>query len=348
MFNGVKEHYNQYYRYNLPSGEEPCAAANRLYDSVMRNDKTALDQLLKILSSNTYYMVCSRLEKAGHATRENVDDVMQNIRMEILKAAFRGFPQYIKKDQLYPYLIGIAEKCVDNFKKTNQGNKNREQYDTEKYSVFDAVQDNKTDSNLTTPEQKVLSDERAVMRNIILKTYITALQESKQPPYQLLTYCYAVLIPQLFKKTVRKELLRKIDSISSRKSPAPNSHYNEEKNCLEGDITRNSTILLNWALSAMYKQTVAELNQEFLDLYKIEKIADVMFEWGIYYRANMEKEYENIPIKQLVITDTFQENAIKNWPERIAKSLLKAAEQILLSQEEFCGKSVKIAEEMLE
>ncbi len=346
MFNGKKEHYRQYYQYTLPPKETPCTAVNNLYDSVMRNEKTALEQMLRILSSSVYNMICSRLEKTGDDTLENIDDVMQDILIEVLKKAFRGFPSYVKKDNLYPYLIRLAENRIENFKRENCEIKNHERYNTEEYSILNVMENNKTSSSAAL-EKKVLQNEKNIARNIILINYIAALQESKHPPYQLLTYCYAVLIPQLFKKTTKKELLCQIDAISGRKSMPPNSHYNEEKNCLEGDITRNSSILLKWALSAIYKQTVGQLNQEFLSLYNIEKIADIAFQWGIHYQENMEKEYENVPMRQVIITEMFEESSIKNWPQRIAASLLRAVEQQLLSQKEFCENAIEIVEEML-
>ncbi len=347
MFQEAERYYRLYYYYEIPQGEEPGTAVNALYDSVMRNDKDALGQVLRILSSNTYFLVCKRLDSRGNATKDNVDDVMQNVRMEILKKAFRGFPEYVGEDNFYPYLIGIVENCAKSFRQNAGGPSWKERYFQEGGQAQAERLLASEEEEAKNPEAFMLQEEKAALEQEILKRFMASLQETELPPYQVLTYCYAVLIPQLFKKSQKKEFLSRIDGLSGRRCQPPNSHYNEEKRCLEGEIARDSVVLIKWALDAMHGQKVFQLDGEFQDLYSMEKIAEVEFQWGSPYQANLKKDCNGMPISQLAITEAFQKNAIKNWPIRVARSLLADTEKRMAAQSGRAEKAVRIVEEML-
>ena len=51
-------------------------------------------------------------------------------------------------------------------------------------------------------------------------------------------------------------------------------------------------------------------------------------------------------VKELVITEDFEQNGIKNWPIRTARHLLHDTEKWAAKDEEFCKKSVGVAEEL--
>lgn len=348
MTGNLSAHYNEYYYYGIPDGKEPGDMVNERYDRVMRNDREALETVLKILASNTYYLVSKRLDTYGMGTIDNIDDVMQNIWEEVVKLSFRGFPPKVSQNNFYPYLIGIAENCIKNFRKRTGRNMVREQYDTETSSVYQTLEaKGRSGENDNMPDRIVLADEKQDCERAVLRFFVRALQETKMSPYQVITYCYAILIPQMFKKSQRKDFLKKVEILSGRKEKTPNSYFDEERNRLCGEIMRNSVKLLNWAVDAMYEQKLWQLDREFLELYEEEPLSEDAFEWGQRYLDHMKKEYEGIPVRELVITSQFEMSSIKNWPDRVAKSLLLETEKLAMADEDFCRHSVAIAEEML-
>lgn len=54
-----------------------------------------------------------------------------------------------------------------------------------------------------------------------------------------------------------------------------------------------------------------------------------------------------MPIRQVIITEAFQKNAIKNWPARVAQSLLAETGRRMAAKKDWAGKAVKAVEEML-
>lgn len=359
MFSGVKEHYNNYYRYELSAGEDPVDIVNSLFIPVMKNDKEALNKVLRIISGRTYYKVCNMLDEVNRATLENVDDVMQNARLEITKLAFRGFPERVSEDGFYGYLYKIFVVCTNNFKKINKKLNAREVYETEKTDeegasiegdVFDNIESDyfKINRESVTEKQMLIKEKRQIYDEI-LGRYIKVLQDSQLEPHQLMTYCYAILIPQLIKKTDNIKLLNQVEKLSMRKSHTANSYYDAKENKLKGKIARDSVILVNWAIEAMYRMKVEQLDDEFQELYSLEKVADTDFRWGLPFKENMErinKTTETIE-RKVVITEAYSETTIKNWPPRVAESLLKNTEEQLLEETEIKKKSTKIIEEML-
>lgn len=359
MFIGAKEHYNNYYRYDLSSGEDSVEIVNNLFIPVMKNDKEALNKVLRIISGRTYYKVWGMLDEVGRATVENVDDVMQSARLEIIKLAFRGFPERVSEDGFYGYLYKIFVVCTNNFKKLNKKLNEREEYEKDKSDeeensyiadVFDNIESDyfKT-SRESVAEKQIIIKEKREIYNTILARYIKALQESKLEPHQLLTYCYAILIPQLIKKTDNVKLLNQVEKLSMRKSYTTNSYYDAKENKLKGKIARDSVILISWAIEAMYKMRVGQLDDEFQELYSLEKIADTDFCWGFPFKENMERinKAAKIVEREVVITDTYSESSIKNWPARVAESLLTNTEKQLMEETSIRRNSTKIIEDIL-
>lgn len=347
MHKSISEYYNQHYRYDLPENKKPGEAVNSLFERVERNDQEALEEVLKILSSNTFYLVLRRLSDCGNVIVENVDDVLQNVRLEVIKAAFRGFSERVTQDGFYGYLLGMTEKCIKNYRKRLENKNTKEQYDTKNCSVLDAMETAGRKERSDNPEDMVVMRNQQRDGDDIIHFYLTALRGTEEKPYKVLAYCYAVLLPQLFKKSCNSRFKRKIGTISSRNGRPPFSYYNEEKNCLEGEIARKSAILINWAMGAMEGQRVEELDKEFLELYKEEPLNEEEFLWGKPYSKNMEKIEHNKPIKFLVITKEFSQNAIKNWPIRVAERLRDETGRLVQKDRGFCKKSVRIVEDMI-
>ena len=347
MYKSISEHYNQYYRYDLPENKTPWDVVNSLFERVERNDQEALEEALKILSSNTFGKIWRWLSGFGKASLENVDDIMQNIREEILKIVFRGFPEHVTKEKFYGFLMIVTDNCMKNYGKGLADRSKKEQYDTEDGALFDVLEAVGNEKRSVNPEDFFVSQDVKKEQEDVLRFYLEALCGTKEKPYKVLTYCYAVLIPQLFKKSCSSHFKRKVDVISSRNTKPPFSHYNEEKNCLEGEIARKSTILMNWALDAMKGQKVEQLDREFLELYGEEPLNKELFSWGKPYLINMEKTEHNMPVKYLVVTEEFGRNAIKNWPIRVAESLRDETGRLVQKDREFCKKSVGLVEDMI-
>lgn len=345
MYSRISEYYNKYYRYDLPEEQKPGDVVNSLFERVERNDQEALEEVLKILASNTFYLVRKWLLNYNkNVSLEDVDDVLQNARMEIIQTSFRGFPKRVTKEIFYGYLIVLTKNCIFNYRRGLKVKNENEQFDTEDSSSFEILESAGNKNRSVNPEDVFVSAET---EKEILHFYLEALRGTEEKPYRVLSYCYAVLIPQLFKKSSNPDFLRKVDIISSRNAKPPFSHYNEEKNCLEGEITRKSAVLMNWALDAMEGRKAEELDKEFLELYEEEPLNEEPFAWERPYLINMEKTEHNMPVKHLVITKEFKQKAIKNWPVRMAESLRDEAGRLAQKDRAFCKKSVRIVEDMI-
>ena len=391
MDRSISEHYRLYYHYTPAreeNGETPAEIINSLYDRVMRNDKEALGEVIRILQSNTYALAVKRLSLKGISGLEQVDELMQTVSFEVMKLAFRGFPEQVDAERFFGYLLGIAQNCCNDFNRRQSQEQMRRKAGQEGVDVFQVLDTVKTTNwEHELVEQEILDAETSAIRKEILRFYQQALQETQLPPYQGITYCYAVLLPQLFKKSRNPRFLRQLAKISGRKGGKPSSCYNEETGNLEGKIARDSVILLNFALSAMEGETVETLSREFVELYGMEPLLEEAFAWGQPYRENLEQVYclpapkkkkpsqerkaepgsiggglsgavtaggglsgagaaEEKLVKELVITEDFEQNGIKNWPIRTARHLLHDTEKWAAKDEEFCKKSVGVAEEL--
>ena len=112
MDRSISEHYRLYYHYTPAreeNGETPAEIINSLYDRVMRNDKEALGEVIRILQSNTYALAVKRLSLKGISGLEQVDELMQTVSFEVMKLAFRGFPEQVDAERFFGYLLGIAQ-----------------------------------------------------------------------------------------------------------------------------------------------------------------------------------------------------------------------------------------------
>jgi DNA-directed RNA polymerase specialized sigma24 family protein len=328
------------------------------------------------LQSNTYALAVKRLSLKGISGLEQVDELMQTVSFEVMKLAFRGFPEQVDAERFFGYLLGIAQNCCNDFNRRQSQEQMRRKAGQEGVDVFQVLDTVKTTNwEHELVEQEILDAETSAIRKEILRFYQQALQETQLPPYQVITYCYAVLLPQLFKKSRNPRFLRQLAKISGRKGGKPSSCYNEETGNLEGKIARDSVILLNFALSAMEGETVEALSREFVELYGMEPLLEEAFAWGQPYQENLEQVYclpapkkkkpsqerkaepgsiggglsgagaaEEKLVKELVITEDFEQNGIKNWP--IRRHLLHDTEKWAAKDEEFCKKSVGVAEEL--
>lgn len=342
----ITTHYNQYYRYDLPVGKEPAETVNRLFDTVMHNDKQALEQVIRILSSNIYYMVYSKVKTLNMDVIDGIDELMQIIQLEILQKAFRGFPEWVDEEGFYGYLLRLAEKQVKNYERKQRTYGNRENIGQEDY-VFEQSNPWQYDDSAFNPEDKLISDEELALEQKILDIFVKVLMESNEKPYKVVTYCYAVLLPQLMKRSENVELLNKVNVISGRESSRQTSFYNEKDKCLEGEIARDSVVLLNWALDAMNKKDVDYLSAEFVRLYNMDPLTEADFIWGNTFLNNLDNVHKGKVIRSLVITEDFNPLTIKNWPVRLGQLLLRETEEYVMKIDEIKKRSTIVAKEGL-
>lgn len=349
MDSSITEHYRLYYQYNLPSSQQPGDVVNGLFDRVMRNDKKAASEVIKILSSNTFYLVVKRLRACGINDMDSVDDLMQDIRVEVLRQAFRGFPAKVTQEGFFGYLLSMVEICCRNYRRRifKEGKSLlKDLEDKNEFVSAHAAEENENENALAdSPEVIIFNNEQLKVYRNILDFYIEALKETAEPPYQVLTYCYAILIPQLIKRTHNEKLLRMVNQLSSRDGKQV-SCYNEEKGCLEGEITRKSINMINWAISAMSGQRADALGQEVIEIYGMEPLTLGKFEWGSSYEQNMEKIYDGEVMREIILTNKYATVRMKNWPPRIAQKLMEATRNKAMKDLDFRRRSKETAEDI--
>lgn len=343
----ISNHYNQYYCYNLPEDQEPGETVNGLFDAVMRNDKHALEQVIRILSSNVYYMVYSKVKTLNMDVIDGIDELMQIIQFEVVQTAFRGFPEWVNEDGFFGFLIKLAQHQVQNFERKQRTYGNRENIGQEDY-VFEQSNPWQTDNSNTIPEDKIISEEEEALEQKMLHTFVKVLMETDEKPFKVVAYCYAVLLPQIMKHSDNVELLKKVNIISGRESGKQTSFYNEQNKCLEGEIARDSVVLLNWALDAMAKKKVEFLSDEVVDLYNMAPLTKEDFAWGNAFCNNLDNVHMGKVIRSLVITEDFKVLTIKNWPGRFAQVLLRETEESIMENDEIKKHSTKVAEDIWE
>ena len=340
-------HYNTHYQYPLPDGTPPGDAVNQLFDRILQDDKDALEQAVHILTANTYYLVVDRLSKHVNPAIQDIDNIMQDVRMQVIRLAFRGIPEWVTKEGFYGYLLRLVERRIQDYQRKMGKLAAQEISAAGEEGMLTALNGQEELPEHGDPETVYLIQEQREAIRQVIHFFLQALRETELPPWQILTYCYAVLIPQLFKKSDNPKFLKRVETVSGRNGKQPNSRYNPDKGCLEGEITRNSVILIKWAMDAMEQMLAGGLSEEFLDLYNAEPLNDETFAWGEAYLANMEKEIDGIPLKDLVILEQFSKNAIKNWPGRVAENLLTETEERVHADEAFGRNSVRIVETLI-
>lgn len=343
----ITEHYKLYYQYTLPNNQQPGDVVNGLFDRVMRNDKEASAEVVKILSSNTFYLVVKRLHAYGINDMDNVDDLMQDIRVEVLRQAFRGFPEKVTQEGFFGYLMSMVEICCKNYRRrmVNEGKHFWQDLEDKNEFAYDEVAKESGNRNAISPEDIFLDKEQSKVYQNIFDFYIEALRETDEPPNQVLAYCYSVLIPQLIKRTHNEKLLRKAHQMSGRDGKQT-SRYNVEKGCMEGELTRKSVNMINWAMAAMSGQRADALGQEVMEIYAMEPLTQERLVWGKSYEQNMERIYDGEVMKEIIITSKYTVVRIKNWPPRIARKLMAETKNKAMKDADFRKRSMAAAEEI--
>lgn len=347
MYDSVTQHYNLYYKCDVNGKEEAGEYVNALFEDVVRNDKEAQGKVLKVFMGNTYFWIYGKLAEVGRATIDNVDDVIQEIQVAINKLFFKGIPEHVTANQFYGYLIGIARNIIGEHNMKDKKVNDHEQYVAE--NVSEEYFFNQNGAATKSPEEMLMVLERKKTCNSVINEYMNALSESKMAPHQLITYCYSILLPQIFKQSTKPEVVKKGEEISSRKDGKCNSPYDYANNKFTGKLGRNSVKLVEWALDAMFDMTISNLDVEFRKVIDIQDVIDYVFSWGTKFTENMEKDNKKASVKEkdVVITSVYQKKDMENWTARVSDALLKDVENILLSDKEFKKRSVKVVEDLI-
>lgn len=353
----IQEHYHKFYEYpkqkesatSRLSGKERKDKVTSLYDAVMRNDKNALEEVILLVSDPGFWIVYNKLlsHDARYHSLVFIDDLMQDIRMKIVKKAHRGFvskkenTSEVEKNNFYMQLLGIFEHSVlESVRKNWKTEGNWDSYE-EKVEIQGDFLVQKKEGKIVSPESNLFLQEKEKMQNTIVGLFIKRLADSSLDPHKIVTYCYTSLLPLVFKSSRRPEFLAKVNDISGRNGQKKTSGYSYEDGVLYGEIMRNSTVLLNWALDAMYGENVDFLQGECAGLYNEEPLADTKLVWGEDFRQNLEKYVvTDKKEKEIIITDDFGGLNIKNWSIRVQMAVYKKMEKDLFANDRFLKESV--------
>ncbi len=190
------------------------------------------------------------------------------------------------------------------------------------------------------PEQKEEEnyEETKDFKDQMLAYCIECLMNTNTEPHKAVTYCYANLLPMIFKSTQNEQVLQKMDWMSGRRYTKKTSSFkwNPKKERFEliGEISRDSETLMKWAIDAMWDMSVEFLQNEVQETYNMEPIGNTTFAWGQDFRENLLKKYDDVRRERdVVITSEFPEVNIKNWPVRLGASLYKQTREHFMRDE---------------
>lgn len=311
------EYYRENYKYDIPAGQERAHMVGALLLPVLRNDLKAVEKLILLMRDTAFWLIKKALEPCNTRFKniDTLEDVMEEVTGEMRRACRRGFPEYVTEDGFYGYMYRLVEKSAIRFVKKYTKN---QEFD----ESFEAKLQESGEGfiyKLYTNED--VSGIQQIKEDIILE-FIKTIGEAGIEPHRIITYCYACLLPIVFKSTQNETVLLKMDAMSGRAYPEKTSGYEwdsrKDRFILWGEIARRSGVLLNWAVDAMFAQNVDFLQAEFQRVYNMEPIGDVELKWGTIFYENLESDCKNKKEKDVVITSDFTRDAIKNWPNRVS------------------------------
>lgn len=341
----ILEHFKKYYQYENMDAETAKNKVNDLFSKVILNDREALNEVLYIVREKVYFNLCKKLSGSSFASLEHVDDAMQYASMEYIKKSMTNFNNFAENN-FYAYSLKFFDNWFLNYIK---------QYYKKVVSMEKDLQEKeyieKKEVSRNNPEQTYMDTEKDWFEKKCIQCFIQVLEASEIVPYQLLTYCYASILPIVLKSHCGiKELLKWINKLNV-PDKEKTSWADVDTGEIGGMITRNSRHLVDWAINAMYKKNVTYLSQEFKDIYNIQPLAEENFAWGNEFIKALSMpisfECEVHEIGDLIITDTFSKDAIKNWPTRVFKMLLHKTNAKIMEDEKLAEFAVEYAENLI-
>lgn len=346
----VLEHFRQYYQYKNMDNETAKNRVNELFPKIVLNDRAAFNEALCIIREKVYFNVCKKLSATSFASLEHVDDAMQYASVEYTKKSITNFDSFAG-DNFYAYSLKFFDNWFLNYIRRHYKKVASIETELDEKENIEKNKMNKYKMNKANPEQKHMDKEQDWFKKECIQCFIQVLEASEIVPYQLITYCYASILPLILKNHCGiKELLKWINKLNV-PDREKTSWADLDTGEIGGMITRKSKYLVDWAINAMYKKNVEYLSQEFTDIYNIRPLAGVSFVWGNEFikalSMSAPSKYEVDTVGELVITDKSDKDAIKNWPSRVFKVLLYETSVKIMEDTELAEFAVEYAEDLL-
>lgn len=172
---------------------------NGLYEAVLRNDKEAIDKVMCIMQARAYNYARYLYAKGDIHTIHDIEDIINEGSMKILEKRVFNFKGQIQDSSgFYPYLRKFYDYAFYKIrpdKKLVSMDENPER-DDDNHQINDRTIPEAADityepfHNLTTDTPAELNEKRSeILAKVIMN--------SKQPPHQVISFCYSVLLPKI-------------------------------------------------------------------------------------------------------------------------------------------------------
>lgn len=344
MLQDSRAYYRERYLTVIHDGEDAAEVVNSLAESLMRNDSQAMDIVCRVIYYKFYDLAVNYARKSAWPP-DYADIILDQACEDFFKMCIRGLQDSVIEQGIFGLLYNIVQHAyhhVLNKNKVYSEKTKLENDDTDDIERINAK--NKREDNTSSDVLgDVLAKEENDSDKRVLGFFRKALMDNKEIPYQMITYCYTSLLPMMLKESSDDLFKENINRMSARGDG--NSWFRDGE--IGGDINRNSSILLKWAVDAMNEQTTGFLSEEFEKLYQQEPIVGMPFSWGEPYRLALQDEYEGKMVKDIVITDEFGTLRIKNWPSRVEMRLYEDTKRMMCQDKEFRKAAVGRAEKII-
>ena len=339
-----RTYYQERYSEVIQAGEDPAEVVNALADRLMRNDPEAMDVACRVIYYK-FYDLAVRYAQQSKWTSDYVDTILDRACEDFYRMCTRGLDESVLTQGVFGLLykeVYYGYRHIINENKKYSKNTQFENDDSDDIERINA-KNNREDNISSDVLENVLAEEEADCDKRVLDFFRQALMDNKEIPYQMITYCYASLLPMMFKESSDDLFKENINHLSARGKG--NSWFKNGKT--GGDINRNSSILLKWAVDAMNEQTTGFLSEEFEKFYIQEPIVGMPFSWGAPYRLALKDEHGGKAVKDIVITEEFDTLRIKNWPSRVGMRLYEDPKRRMCQDKEFRKAAVGRAEQII-
>lgn len=323
--------YRKHYKDDIENDKERERLVGKFMMPALQNDDEAIDKIIQLLIDPSFAVIRNAMLKNGdmYKSLELMEDMMQEITEVIKGVFFRGIPESVLPEELMKYLLGVVRHSIQRILGKKYQN------EVQNPSLEQWEEDGKP-----LPVQKVEEDSEGTddFKNQMLSYCIKCLMNTKAEPHKAVTYCYANLLPIIFKTTQNEQVLHEMDQMSGRRYKKKTSSFgwNHRKERFEvtGEVSRDSETLLKWAIDAMWDMSVDFLQKEVQETYNIEPIGNTTFVWGQIFRTNLLKDYDTgRKERDVIITSEFSEVNIKNWPVRLGAALYKETREHFMKEE---------------
>lgn len=336
--------YRKYYKDDIENDKERERLVGELMMPALQNDDEAIGNIISLMIDPSFAVVRNVLFQWGERFRslELMQDLMQEVTELMKRIFFRGIPESVKEEELLKYLLGAVQKNTfqklsKNFEKEIKSLSDDGDIEKEKDAHINQ-RVKKLKSSVPQEAEPGEGEKEQDFKSKMIDYFMECFMNTEIEPHKAVTYGYATLLPMMFKSTQNEQVLQEMDAMSGRRYSKKTSSYKwnsrKERFELTGEIARASSVLMKWAIDAMWEMTVDFLQKEIQETYNMEPIGNAAFEWGQAFKANLLKDYdEKRKEKDIVITSEFSELNMKNWPVRLAASLYKKTREHFMEEE---------------